>query len=451
MEKIPAQEFLLSGEECAVIDDFRKSKDTAVLTIMFTDIKGFTSLTEEKGDAHANAMRRAHDQILVRAIEEQRAGKVVKHIGDAVMAVFAEPSAAVERALVIQERIRQFNREHPQQAPLLVRIGLHMGQVTTENKINLDVFGRHVNRASRVEGLADGGQIYLTYSVFDSAKGWLVGHADQEAAWKLHGQYYVKGIEEPLEIYEVFNAQQVRPRPPERARKKRSVPTLAVSLALVLCGVLGVLAVLWFQKTSVIFVNMGAREPILDHKVKLLLEGEPGQSYRQAITKIPAGRHVVHYDVSYVVRYYTEFTVKRGKNYIEPRFEYHDLPALEQRLTFEPRARNQIDTTAVFIYPVYNEQNHKQNDTVAIHMALAVSPDQANPALLRFDCRWDVKLNGKEINRDHAAETNLAAESESKQTEKTIYTDSYHYYFTRYYVSASTIDFEIGAGYKEIK
>jgi len=48
-----------------------------------------------------------------------------------------------------------------------------MGQVAVENQTQLDLFGRHVNRASRVEGIADAGQIYLTYPVFDSARGWL--------------------------------------------------------------------------------------------------------------------------------------------------------------------------------------------------------------------------------------------------------------------------------------
>jgi class 3 adenylate cyclase len=451
METTPVREFLLSREECTVIDDFRKSRDTAVLTIMFTDIKGFTSLTEEKGDAYANTIRAEHDRILVGTIEAQGSGKVIKHIGDAVMAVFAEPSAAVERSLAIQEKLRQFNQEHPQQEPLQVRIGLHMGQVTTENAINLDIFGRHVNRASRVEGLADGGQIFLTYTVFDSAKGWLQSHQDKQVAWKLHGRYFVKGIDEPLEIYEVFNEGLVQPRPPAKARKKRNVPTLAVSLALVLCGVLAVLAVMQFKKTTVYFVNMAAREPILDHKTPLMLDGEPGQRLRLALVKIPPGPHVVHYDVSYMVRYYAEILVKRGKNYIEPDFAYHDLPSLEQRVTFEPQGPNRIDTTATFVYTVYDGQNRKQSDTTAVHITLEVKPDPAHRELLVFDYHWSVRLNGKEVNQDHATQTNPAANSEIQQADRTIWSDNYHYYFVRYYVSASTADFEIGAGYKEVK
>ncbi|MFH1706377.1 MAG: adenylate/guanylate cyclase domain-containing protein [Planctomycetota bacterium] len=192
--------FDLTPEELAGVDSYRRRKDTAVLTIMFTDIKGFTRITEERGDAYANDLRRWHDAIVTAAIEEDGAGHVVKHIGDAVMAVFSEPSSAVHKAMAIQRRLAAANREHPDQEPILVRIGLHMGQVTTENTVDLDVFGRHVNRASRVEGPADGGQVFLTYAIFDSARGWLNGAEDETIAWHLHGDYFVKGITEPLAI-----------------------------------------------------------------------------------------------------------------------------------------------------------------------------------------------------------------------------------------------------------
>jgi len=82
-----------------LVDEFRRSAETSVLTVMFTDIKGFTSITEDKGDEYANTLRREHDNIIVPLIEKDNAGRVIKHIGDAVMAVFAEPSAAVQTAL----------------------------------------------------------------------------------------------------------------------------------------------------------------------------------------------------------------------------------------------------------------------------------------------------------------------------------------------------------------
>ena len=126
-------ELRIDQNELNAVDKFRQSRNTSVLTIMFTDIQGFTRLTEERGDAYSNEVRKSHDGILVPIIERDGAGRVIKHIGDAIMAVFAEPSAAVARALEIQEALRQYNKTRSDQPPLLVRIGLHMGQVTVED------------------------------------------------------------------------------------------------------------------------------------------------------------------------------------------------------------------------------------------------------------------------------------------------------------------------------
>jgi len=114
---------------------------------MFTDIGGFTQMTEEMGEEYSRNVRVHHDNILVDTIEGDGVGLVIKFIGDAVMAILSEPSAAVERSLLIQERIRAFNSEHTELKDVLVRIGLHIGQVAIEDNIQADVFDRHVNRA----------------------------------------------------------------------------------------------------------------------------------------------------------------------------------------------------------------------------------------------------------------------------------------------------------------
>ena len=145
----------LTTQDLSSIEQYRLRRQTSVLVILFTDIKGFTEIGERRGERHAVELLRGHDEIVVRAVEEGGAGLVVKHIGDSVMAVFAEPSTAVERALRIQEETAAFNEAHPDLEDLGIRIGLHMGQVAVENQAQLDLVGRHVNRASRVEALAD--------------------------------------------------------------------------------------------------------------------------------------------------------------------------------------------------------------------------------------------------------------------------------------------------------
>ena len=121
----------VTSAEILNIESYIQRKNTAVLTIMFTDIKGFTELSEQKGEQYATQFRMKHDEILTNIIEQDHAGLIIKFIGDAVMAVFSEPSIAVERALQIQQRLNEFNVSQQEFMPINVRIGLHMGQVSS--------------------------------------------------------------------------------------------------------------------------------------------------------------------------------------------------------------------------------------------------------------------------------------------------------------------------------
>lgn len=224
----------ISNEEIGSLNGYIKRKNTAVLTVMFTDIKNFTLVTEEKGEKYSREIREAHDKLLTNIIQKNNDGLVIKFIGDAVMAVFSEPSSAVERALEIQKAITAFNNNHPEYEDLSIRIGMHMGQVAVDDNVQADVFGRHVNRASRIESLADGGQIYLSYTVFDSAKGWLSEH--ENIQWQPHGRYLVKGIKEPIEVYEVLNNSHAKPRAPLNGKKQTNFPKGLISVGLVVAG-----------------------------------------------------------------------------------------------------------------------------------------------------------------------------------------------------------------------
>lgn len=185
---------------------------------MFTDIEGFTDLTEEMGDKLAAELRSQHDKILTDIIQENDSGLVIKYIGDAIMAVFAEPSAAIAKSVQIQNSIARFNLKDNGLPAIKIRIGLHMGQVTIEDNVELDIFGRHVNRAARIESLAQGGQILMSYSVFDSAQGWVV--AQKNLGYKQHGLYELKGIEGPVQIFEVFDPKLTKPQTPTKGKIK---------------------------------------------------------------------------------------------------------------------------------------------------------------------------------------------------------------------------------------
>ncbi len=183
------------------VDEYRKQHNTSVLTILFTDIENSTKLREELGEKGFNELLEKHDSILLPLIEKHN-GLFIKNIGDSILSIFAQPSDAIECSITMQDAI--FNA--PLIKPFLkIRIGIDMGQVAKEQigGITKDIFGRFVNRAARVESLANGGHILTTEAVQDNVSGWIEG---TRIKWYDHGLYYVKGIEKPVKICEPYNA-----------------------------------------------------------------------------------------------------------------------------------------------------------------------------------------------------------------------------------------------------
>jgi class 3 adenylate cyclase len=226
----------LKPEELLRVDDFRRERDTSVLVIMFTDLQGSTEIAEKHGEHYATKLRKRHDKLLLEIIERNKQGLYIKNIGDSIMAVFSEPSVAVERSLEIQEKIKLLNKKFSADVPIIVRIGLHMGQVSVEDKTSIDVFGRHVNRAARIESITPGAHIFLSYSVYDSAKGWL---NSKEIAFKFHGEYKLKGILHPIKIYEVWNPNKAYPLAPSlKSEQQKSVLKQRLLGSIFLCSLI---------------------------------------------------------------------------------------------------------------------------------------------------------------------------------------------------------------------
>jgi adenylate cyclase len=137
------------------------------VTILFSDLKDSTVLYETRGDAPAFALVQDHFEIMTEVIARS-AGGVVKTIGDAVMAVFARPGAAVRAALEILDAFRQWNATHPPEQAIVIKLGLHSGPclaMTMNDK--LDYFGSTVNKAARVQGQSTGDDVALSRELFE--------------------------------------------------------------------------------------------------------------------------------------------------------------------------------------------------------------------------------------------------------------------------------------------
>lgn len=161
------------------------------LCLLFADVSGSTRLYEKLGDAEA---MRAVERCLHRM---ERAtvsfkGRVVKHIGDAIMAVFETPSDAMHAACEMQQRVDDLPAVSG--VKLTIRVGFHFGTALEENN---DVFGDTVNTAARISEMAKSGQILASAACVDTLPAYM-----RHAARDLDLQT-LKGKGEDVRIYEI--------------------------------------------------------------------------------------------------------------------------------------------------------------------------------------------------------------------------------------------------------
>ncbi|WP_448203649.1 adenylate/guanylate cyclase domain-containing protein [Azospirillum sp. sgz302134] len=143
------------------------SSEEREVTVMFTDIRGFSRMAEHMGAADTAALLNEHFTQLAACIEAE-GGTVDKFIGDAIMAFWGAPeeqpdhaARALRAAHAITRTVHADNRRREAQGlpPIRVRIGLHSGPVVvgnigSENRINYTIVGDTVNIAARIEELA---------------------------------------------------------------------------------------------------------------------------------------------------------------------------------------------------------------------------------------------------------------------------------------------------------
>ncbi|MBM7649485.1 hypothetical protein JOC78_002438 [Bacillus ectoiniformans] len=128
------------------------------LTILFTDLKGSTSLYENIGDAKAYQQVYRHFDYLRKWISANN-GAVVKTIGDSVMAAFYRPKDAVKAALEIQGNLKE-----SQVKEMAIKIGLYTGPAIVVNANDLlDYFGHTVNMAARIQQQSQGHDVVVSY------------------------------------------------------------------------------------------------------------------------------------------------------------------------------------------------------------------------------------------------------------------------------------------------
>ena len=159
--------------------------------IMFTDITGFTSLTQTD-EAAALRLVREQDR-LVQPLLETHHGRKVKSMGDGLLIEFPDALDAVQCAVELERRAHERNSREGV-IPLRIRVGIHLGDI---QRRGTDIFGDAVNIASRVQPLANPEGVCLSSQVWDQVRSKLPYGFDNL------GPQSLRGIREAVGVYRV--------------------------------------------------------------------------------------------------------------------------------------------------------------------------------------------------------------------------------------------------------
>ncbi len=216
------------------LEQYRRKHETLVLTIFFSDLVGSTRLQTELGNLRAAELVHRH-YALMRHVLGSFDGREIKTVGDSMLIVFAAPSEAVKFAVHAERAMRQERQAQPDTPPM--RAGVHQGQVVLEMDRQgsdvVDVYGLQVSTAARIMDLAQGDQILLSRAVFDDARA-ILSTDDfpgfPSLAWRNHGPYRFKGVEDSHEVCEVGEEGCARLTPPPATAKGWPAETAAEEL-----------------------------------------------------------------------------------------------------------------------------------------------------------------------------------------------------------------------------
>ncbi len=196
---------ILSGKEQVQLTGEKREA-----TIMFSDIRGFTSMSESLKPEQVVSLLNEYLSLMIDVIFRYE-GTLDKFIGDGIMAIFGAPIAhsndperAVRTALEMQTNMNKLNqrREARGERPIYIGIGINSGEVVAGNigsskRMEYTCIGDHVNLAARVESQTTAGQVLISENTYVKVQH-LVEVRELPPT-------RVKGKEQLVTLYEVLN------------------------------------------------------------------------------------------------------------------------------------------------------------------------------------------------------------------------------------------------------
>jgi adenylate cyclase len=199
------------AEELLKLDDAKLGGDRKEVTILFSDIRGYTTLTENMEAEEVVRMLNEYFESMVDAVFKHK-GTLDKYIGDAIMAVFGSPLPladhaimAVQTSLEMRGRLQELNelRKTTNECAIKIGVGINSdtvisGNIGSSKRMEFTAIGDGVNLGSRLESVSKqyGCDIIISDNTYKIC---------QDSVWARELDYIrVKGRNEPVAIYELI-------------------------------------------------------------------------------------------------------------------------------------------------------------------------------------------------------------------------------------------------------
>ena len=180
------------------LDQVLKERFRKQVTILFSDVCGYTQYTDKRGDIQSRALLLKHNRIVLPAIEMHN-GKVIEIIGDAVMSAFDDPVDAGKAAIEVQQKLNTYNDHTAIDDQIHVKIGINCGDVLMdEGAVYQSLTGDVANVAARVQNQAQKDQILLSDCVYEQIR------KCNDFLIRFHAKVQVKGKTGDIPIYRLI-------------------------------------------------------------------------------------------------------------------------------------------------------------------------------------------------------------------------------------------------------
>jgi class 3 adenylate cyclase len=165
------------------------------LAILFTDIEGYSKKAQVLTTMQLASLIHDYEGILLPTIAAHR-GTFIKKLDDSHLFIFETALDAGLAALRLQKALKRFNSYREEASRVIVRVGIHWGQVVRRDG---DALGDHVNIASRLESASKGGSVLVSEALFERFDGKI--HAREL------GKITAKDITQPIKVFEPYEIQ----------------------------------------------------------------------------------------------------------------------------------------------------------------------------------------------------------------------------------------------------